>query len=74
MLMIRAFLSAVSSVSPCQFPSLAIFIDQLQEAFSGVCLYKALSYCFGAPDVRQLVHPELGSPFLSVGLEGLYFL
>jgi hypothetical protein len=74
MFMIRAFLSAVSLVSPCQFPSLAIFIDQLQEAFSGVCSYEALSYRFGASDVCQLVHPELGLPLLSVGLKGLYFL
>jgi hypothetical protein len=74
MLVIRALSSAVSSVSPCQFSSLAIFIYQLQEAFLGVCSYEALSYCFGAPDVSQLVHPEFGLPFLSVGLKGLYLL
>jgi hypothetical protein len=74
MLVVRALLSVMSSVLPGQFPSLAILIYQLQEAFPGVCSYKALAYRFGAPDVCQLVHPEFCSPFLGVGLEGLYFL
>jgi hypothetical protein len=68
------FLPAMSLVSPCQFPSLAIFVDQLQEAFSGVRSDEALSHRFGASDVRQLIHPELGSPLLRVGLKGLYLL
>jgi hypothetical protein len=46
----------------------------LQEAFSGVRSDEALLHRFGAPDVHQLIHPELGLPFLRVGLEGLYFL
>jgi hypothetical protein len=71
---VGVLLSAVGSVSPCQFPSLAILIHQLQKVFPGICSYETLLYRFGVPDVRQLVHPELGSPLLSVGLEGLYFL
>jgi hypothetical protein len=52
MLVVRALLSAMSSVLPCQFPSLAILVYQLQEAFPGICSYKVLAYRFGAPDVR----------------------
>jgi hypothetical protein len=74
MLVIRAFSSTMSLVSPCQFPSLAIFVDQLQEVFVGICSYEALLHRFGVSDVHQLVHPELGSPLLGVGLEGLYLL
>jgi hypothetical protein len=74
MLVVRGFLPMMSSVSPCQFPSLAIFVDQLQEAFSGVCSDEALSHRFGVSDVRQLIHPELGSPLLCIGLKGLCLL
>jgi hypothetical protein len=74
MFVVWGFLPAMSSVSPCQFPSLAIFVDQLQEVFSGVRSDEALSHRFGASDVRQLIHPELGSPLLHVGLKGLYLL
>jgi hypothetical protein len=74
MFVVRGFLPAMSSVLPCQFPSLAIFVDQLQEVFSGVCSDEALSHRFGASNVRQLIHPELGLPLLCVGLKGLYLL
>jgi hypothetical protein len=74
MLVVGARLSVMGSVSPCQFPSLAILIHQLQEALPGVRSYQALLYCLGASDVCQLVHPEFCSPLLGVGLEGLYFL
>ena len=65
---------AVGSVSPCQFPSLAILVHQLQEAFSGVRPNEALSDRLGASDVGQLVHPELCPSLLGVGFQGLYFL
>jgi hypothetical protein len=74
MLVVGAHLSVVGSVSPCQLPSLIVFIYQLQEAFSSVCSYQALAHCFGMPDVCQLIHAELRSPLLGVGFEGLYFL
>jgi len=71
---VRGFLSAMRSVSPYQFPSFIIFVNQLQEAFPSVRSDEALSHRFGASDVRQLVHPELGLPLLHVGLKGLYLL
>jgi hypothetical protein len=74
MLVVGACLSVMGSVSPCQFPSLAILVYQLQEALPGIHLYQALVHCLGAPNMCQLVHPEFRSSFLGVGLEGLYFL
>jgi hypothetical protein len=74
MLVVGARLSVMGLVSPCQFPSLAILIYQLQEAFPGVRPYQALAHCLGVSDMCQLVHSEFCSPFLGVSLKGLYFL
>ena len=64
----------VSSVSPCQFPPLVIFIHQLQKSSPCVGSDESLAYRLSPADVGELVDPELSPPLLRVSFEGLDFL
>jgi hypothetical protein len=58
----------VSSMLPCQFSSLIIFIHQSQKSLSHVGSDESLADCLGLADMSELVDAELGPPFLRVSL------